>query len=180
MDLSVAEHALLVAQTTKARLAGAGYAWTILTQAHEVGLWPSRALALIEQESNFQNVFGHDEDASGNVIFPGKRGQTVKVTKALYLQYKLRRGTPGRKGHQQGVGPAQLTWWEYQDHADDLGGCWIPRYNMRVAFSILQNLIDLHGERTAYAIYNGGATNPDFTYATEVQRKQARWHDVLA
>ena len=37
-----------------------------------------------------------------------------------YQEYKRRRPRDGM----QGVGPAQLTWFEFQDQADALGGCY--------------------------------------------------------
>jgi hypothetical protein len=75
----------------------------------------------------------------------------------------------------QGVGPMQLTWYEFQDDADRLGGCWVAANNIRVGLTLLGKLIVNHGTRMGVARYNG--TGPQANrYATEVLEKQEKWH----
>ena len=84
------------------------YGLRIALEASNYDIWPSVLCAVLEQESGFRNVYGHD---------PVKRGQLVggNVTRLNYARYKaLRKLGFGM----QGVGPGQLTWWEYQDEAD--------------------------------------------------------------
>jgi hypothetical protein len=155
----------------------------LLWECRAAGLSASLGLALREQETgrfDDGNVFGHDPtifiggfDAKNNRHHP-------KVTKAAYLEYKRQRGSHGQGG-MQGVGPLQPTFWSIQDEADRLGGCWKPKYNYRVGFRHLANLIHAaHGDvRLALAIYNGGASNPNFVYASSVLVKRRFWHEAL-
>jgi hypothetical protein len=79
----------------------------------------------------------------------------------------------------QGVGPLQLTWWEYQNRADLYGGCWKPKCNYRVGFRLLASLVKHHGERKGLAIYNGGLAHPNYEYASSVLDKKDKWHRLL-
>lgn len=158
-----------VALREKAKRHGANYALAIVEEARRAGIPVSLGFALIEQESGFRNVFGHDP-----TIFAG----AGTVTKSKYLAYRRQRGANGRGG-MQGVGPAQLTYWSFQDRADDFGGCWVARHNIRVGFELLAALVKRHGPRRGLAIYNGGAARPNFAYADEVLARQRKWHDRL-
>ena len=151
-----------------AKAAGArSYSLRILIEADATDhVSKSLALALIEQESGFRNVFGRDRGQ------PYAGAGTVSERK-----YRAYRATGG----QQGVGPAQLTAHEYQDRADKLGGCWIPRHNIRVALQALDDLIARYGERRGLASYNAGERGwrRGQGYANEVLAKKARWHRSL-
>lgn len=90
---------------------------------------------LMQETAGGENVFGHD---------PGNFSGAGEVTKAKYLAYK--RARQAGKG-MQGVGPVQLTWWEFQDQADALGGCWKPYCNMVVGFTLIH---DYHLETASW------------------------------
>jgi hypothetical protein len=154
---------------TIARRHGMQNSLRALWEAREIGIEPSLALALSEQESWGRNVFGHDDS-----IFRG----AGNVTKEKYRLYKKARLLSGNR-KMQGVGPLQLTWWEYQDEADRLGGCYRPKYNFQVGYRLLAKLIKQHGLSKALAVYNGGLTNPNWTYASQVLAKEAAWHRRL-
>jgi hypothetical protein len=145
---------------------GDSIATNLVMAARHAGLKLSLACGLIEQESEFRNVFGHDP-----TIFVG----AGKVTRTKYLAYKARRGHT----RMQGVGPAQLTYWSYQDEADKLGGCWKPYCNLLVGFRALAANIQAHGTRTGLAVYNGGEGNPQFGYADHVLSLTSGWHSRL-
>jgi hypothetical protein len=152
----------------RARKAGVNFAWRIIEEARSEGVQLSLAIALIEQETGFRNVFGHDP-----TIFVG----AGEVTKSKYLAYKARRGPTGRGG-MQGVGPAQLTYYSYQDDADKEGGCWKPRQNIRIGLRLLKSNIRRLGEWGGVKAYNGSgpaATN----YANRVLQRRDHWHRVL-
>ena len=84
------------------------YGLRIALEATAYDIWPSVLCAVIEQETGMRNVYGHDP-----VRWPQVRGGDV--TRLNYLRYKTLR----KRGFgMQGVGPGQLTWWEYQDEAD--------------------------------------------------------------
>lgn len=148
---------------------GANYSLRIIMEARRAGIPISLGFALIEQESRFQNVFGHDP----GMPFAGAGA----VTKAKYAAYKRVRGSRGQGG-MQGVGPAQLTWWEKQDRADRLGGAHVARWNIRVAFEDLAALIKAHGKREGIARYNGSGSAAEH-YASTVLTREARWHDLF-
>lgn len=164
-------------QETAHKLAELGMTGSLrlLMEARAAGLSQSLALGLREQESGTRghgNVFGHD--ASGNHVGAGT------VTKKKYLAYKAKRGATGRGG-MQGVGPLQLTFYTFQDEADRLGGCWLPRWNYCVGFRHLAHLIQMSegSERHALGVYNGGSRNPNYDYADSVLKHKHRWHQRL-
>jgi hypothetical protein len=128
----------------------------------------SYALALCEKEGNFKNVFGHDA-----VRNPAPKGG--RVTAKSYAAYKkARKAGMGM----QGVGHTQLTWYEFQDQADALGGAWKPYPNMVVGFRHLKTLISAHGKEHGAAAYNGTGPAAD-AYGLDFVRKQLAWHRRL-
>lgn len=154
---------LLIAR--RARRAGAKWSLRIVLEARRAGIPVSLAFALVEQESDFANVFGHDP-----TIFVG----AGEVSRSKYLAYKAQRGTR----LMQGVGPCQLTWWQTQDAADRLGGCWKPAVNIRVALTMLAGLVHARGLRAGIAAYNGSGAAAH-RYAEQVLARQAHWHHTL-
>ena len=128
------------------------------------------ACALLEQESGGgHNVYGHDPVAN-----PAPKGG--KVTKDNYLNVYL----PARKAGlgMQGVGPCQLTWYAYQDEADKIGGCWEPRWNMRVGFGHLASLIDAYGLVDGCRRYNGDGPAA-VAYSASLRAKYDAWKQRL-
>jgi hypothetical protein len=127
------------------------------------------ACAFLEQESSKgQNVFGHDP-----TIFAGAGA----VTEAKYREYKKQRGPDG-KGGMQGVGPMQLTFFTFQDAADDLGGCWKPLHNMTVGFQHAADLIRRQGLRLGIKAYNGSGPAAD-RYADHMLSLIRQWEQAL-
>lgn len=158
------ERDLLLAR--RANKAGANYSLRIILEARRAGIPISLGFALIQQESDFRNIFGSDP-----TIYIG----AGEVTKKKYLGYK------GARGHtrMQGVGPAQLTWWEFQDRADAYGGCWIPKYNIRVGFEVVSANIKRHGSTlVGLRAYNGSGSAAE-RYALQVQWRAKQWHKRL-
>lgn len=139
-----------------------------LWEARAAGITPALALAMLEQESGGKNVFGHDP-----TIFVGA-GQ---VTKAKYLDYRAKRRASGNR-LMQGVGPLQLTWWQFQDDADKLGGAWVVKYNLRYGFRRLSQLIKQHGTWTGVERYNGSGPNAQ-AYRRSVKDRYDKWHNRL-
>ncbi len=112
--------------------------------ARKVGLDLATAAALlIKETSGGHNEWGHDP------VRCGPRGGAV--TETNYKRYKARRATCGM----QGCGGTQLTWYEYQDMADRLGGCWRPWCNYMVGFKTLYEKIKQLGYARGIAAYNG-------------------------
>lgn len=132
---------------------------------------------MLEQETGGgRNVYGHDRDSKGRVIWHGEAG-TIKVTRENYARYRRFRDRLGRPpyGRMQGVGPMQLTWYTYQDQADRLGGAWNPRINVRVGSEILARAINRSGLHRALWAYNGSES-----YAFAVEKRVMKWRRVLA
>lgn len=148
---------------------GARYISIIDRESRRTGLPFPLALALIEQESNFRNVYGHDA-----TIFAG----AGEVTRANYAKYLSQRGPKGRGG-MQGVGPAQLTWYALQDEADRRGGAWNPEHNISTAFDHLASLIKAHGEQAGIERYNGTGPAAE-RYRQQVAAKRALWAKHLS
>lgn len=144
----------------------------VIEEAKREGLRLSLACAILEKEtSGGQNVFGHDR----GTIFAG----AGKVTREKYLDYKRQRDAERGRRRMQGVGPVQLTWWEWQDEADAEGGCWDPRFNMRIGFRNLVKLMRAHGEPDGIRRYNGTGEAAE-AYSRDVRARARRWHQTLA
>ena len=140
-----------------------------IEEAKRAGLPLELACALLEKESGGgRNVFGHDPS-----IFNG----AGEVTREKYAQYKKQRIASGNR-KMQGVGPCQLTWWEFQDQADAQGGCWRPRSNMRVGFLHLANLIKRYGESDGARRYNGSGSAAE-AYSRDLLVKARRWKSII-
>lgn len=140
-----------------------------IQEAKRAGLPLELACALLEKESGGgKNVYGHDPS-----IFRGA-GQ---VTRENYARYKKARIASGNR-QMQGVGPCQLTWWEFQDQADAQGGCWRPRYNMRVGFLHLANLIKRYGESDGARRYNGSGSAAE-AYSRDLLVKARKWESII-
>lgn len=149
--------------------------WTItLARWHKIDL--SLAASILTQESGGgHNIFGHDPFLKPTRYLNFLKGR--RVTRWRYHVYHAKR----TQGHgMQGVGPLQLTWYEFQDRADAEGGCWKPRVNMDVGFRLLAAKIHEHTElRAAVASYNGtGAAAND--YADQVLARRQQIHSRLA
>lgn len=154
---------------------GNGHGALIVREARAAGLAISLAVALVEHESGFGNVFGHDPVRRPQLHSPA--GAVLHVTEARYRRYKLLRRLCGA----QGVGLTQLTAPVFQDAADRLGGCWKPTYQLRVGFVDLARMVSLHGEERGLASYNAGEAGwrAGLGYAHTVQALQHDWHHVL-
>lgn len=128
------------------------------------------ACAFLEQESSGgQNVFGHDP-----TIFVG----AGKVTRDKYRRYKQQRDAhlPDGERRMQGVGPMQLTWYEFQDDADKRGGCWRPAKNMAVGFGLIRDYLD---EFDGNVVDAGEKYNGNRSYGHEVRDKVEKWRERL-
>ena len=166
-----------LAKALRARRADAGRPFRITYEAVRAGVPVAAAFALIEKESGraARNVFGHDPTSSIPESWKGGR-----VTRSRYEHYRRWRPSRGM----QGVGPLQLTWWEFQDQADRMGGCWKPRHNIRVGLKIFAENYRVargsHRERlqTAAARYNGSGPAA-VAYGRDFMAKFDAWKRIL-
>src|SRR3954470_17190461 len=75
----------------RVRQLGGNYGTRIAMEADRQGIPVSVLLAVIEQESDFSNVFGHDRKKDGSTSGIPKRWMGTKVTRGKYRWYKLGR-----------------------------------------------------------------------------------------
>ena len=169
---------------------GLANAALIVEAADKAGMPLEIVAALIQKESGGRNVYGHDAGGTfstrdgpvtiGGVVY--LRGSNIEVTPSNFAEF-LRRVRAGEKSN--GVGPAQIT---YRGYFTD------PRYrdypyadpaaNIRFGATLLADT--LNGDfsdaavRRAGAIYNGGASNPNWAYGDDLVAKTRLWRDRLA
>lgn len=157
----------------RAKKAGAAnYALrTVLESRRSTHVPASLGLALIQQESSFRNVFGHD--AGGP--FPG---QAVTAAKVRALLRHIANG-----GISNGVGPGQLTYPPFIKEAQRDGGAHKPAVNIATAIEILDDNIRAEGgnERRGLARYNAGSggSAQGLRYAAEVLKHKDHFHRAL-
>jgi hypothetical protein len=166
---AVALTGMSIAQTINTE--GGRYGRLIVAAAKRAGVPVPLACAVVEQESSFRNVFGHD-----GVANPIKGG---RVTRERFLRYRAFR----EQGlGAQGVGVTQLTFPPFQDQADALGGCWKVSHQLRVGFEVLADAIKRHGVRGGLSVYNAGSPNHSAgrQYADSVLEREAKWRARLA
>jgi hypothetical protein len=161
---------LLLARRANKR--GARNSLRIILEARRSKIPISLGFAICEKESQFTNVFGNDPTGSIPVAWKGQ-----EVSKERYLHYKRNRSQQGM----QGVGPAQITWHSYQDRADVLGGCWKPKYSIRVAFEVMGELVKNGDANSAATLakYNGSGPAAD-AYGKDLLVRKQKWHKWLA
>jgi hypothetical protein len=151
---------------------GHGYGLLLVWLRRVTGLGLPMICALVFHESGMRNVYGHDPVRNPIKSPPGG---LLFVTRLNYAAYKrFRKAGLGM----QGVGPFQLTWFEYQDQADALGGCHKPKYNGLVACQHMQALIKAHGEVRGVALYNGTGPAAD-AYSRAVRAERDTWRNRL-
>jgi hypothetical protein len=162
----------------RAKLHGANYALRIIRESRGHGIPISAGFALVQKETYFRNIFGHD----GTTSIPNS-WKGGAVTKSRYAYYKARRPTHGM----QGVGPTQLTWYSFQDEADKLGGCWRPGINIHVGlrnFSASFKTYVARGQTRRTALqsaahdYNGTGAAAD-AYGRDFLVQMDKWHNIL-
>lgn len=154
------------------RAGGLGMPELIVERAAATGLELAGAAALVQKETGGRNIYGHDPVATGNTYVKG--GEVTQTNYAAFRQWQ-RAGS----GRMQGVGPVQLTYYTFQDQADALGGCWDPRWNLQVGFTLLVSLQKAKGEWAGAKAYNGTGTAAD-AYANDWTAKRNAWRTKLA
>jgi cell wall-associated NlpC family hydrolase len=144
-----------------------------LREARTAGLPLAHGCAMLEMESSGgQSVFAK-YDRGRNPIRGGP------VTKDRYEEYwRYVKAGYNRVGY----GPAQLTWWEYQDKAHALGnGRYDYGINLRVGFSVLRAKIREQGGNVqrGFASYNGSGAAAS-AYGVKAIGKVRKWEQIFA
>lgn len=154
------------------RANGGRFEQAVVREARRARLPVALACAVLEKETGFRNVFGHD--AVRNPV-KSPPGGLLGVTEENYRRYLAHR----RQGlGNQGVGPMQLTSAFLQDRADQLGGCWQPGPNIRVGLEFLAGNIRRMGLRAGVVAYNGSGPAAQ-RYGDDVLARARRWDERL-
>jgi hypothetical protein len=155
-----------------ARKWGADYCTRIILECRAHGVAVSDGFALVEQESDFKNIFGGDHGPTpDNRAIPPyyHHGVTQARVQALL-----------KSPWSNGVGPGQLTDKGFVREADRDGGAHRPAVNIATSIALLGRLQKKHGRMRGFGAYNGGEGNPNMDYARRVDEKADRWHRILS
>ena len=144
---------------------GAQWATRIILECRAHGVAISDGFALVEQESNFENIFGCDHGPGVAFCHRGVTKARVDTLLASPLS--------------NGVGPTQLTSKNYVRDANRDGGAHKPAVNIATGIAILGGLQKKHGRMVGFGAYNGGEGIPNMAYARECDEKADRWHRIL-
>lgn len=154
--------------TGMVKAAGFSFGPAVIAEAKREGLQLALALALVEQESGFKNIFGCDLGPRDTVPWCHQDVTRDRV-KALIAHVE-------HGGVSNGVGLTQLTSLDFIRRAEAEGGAHTAEAQCRIGFRILHDLIERHGVRVGLGAYNGGEGNPNLAYADSVLALRAKWH----
>lgn len=135
----------------------------VVEEAKRADILVASALAMLEMETGIpqRNVFGCDHGE-------GRAFCHQEVTKERVAQLQ-------RSGLANGVGWTQLTYPPFVVEAQRMGGAHIPRFQMRVGFSILRDNFDRLGSiREMYRAYNGSGPDAE-DYASRAIALRSKW-----
>jgi hypothetical protein len=153
-----------------------GFGDEILEETYDAGLDPALGAAIVEKESNGRNIFGHDHAWAITIgdqpPYYGHAVTKARVQLLLDSQWE------------NGVGITQLTYTPFVQQAMAMGGAHIPRYQCRVAFRLMSEMLSKYSYPKALASYNAGETNwmngIDNGYAQDLGERHERWKAKLA
>jgi hypothetical protein len=151
--------------------AGHLYGPDILAESKRAGLPFALALALVEQESGFQNIFGCDLGPRDTA--PWCHQPVTRDRVQALIAYVEGGGTSN------GVGLTQLTSISFIQQAEADGGAHNVGPQCRVGFQLLHDLIERHGELNGIGGYNGGEGNPQVDYAKSVLALRDKWQALI-
>lgn len=142
---------------------GATWAFYIIRYARKHRIPLAWALALVEQESNFKNIFGCDHGRLPNPSAPPFCRVSVTTERVSAL---LRWVASGRASN--GVGLTQLTSVNYIQTAQRRGGAHKPKVQLDVGFEVFRSKTG--GDWSKAWKYNG-----DPRYQPQIATKHQRW-----
>jgi hypothetical protein len=147
----------------------------IVEEADRAGLALEMACAIVEQESYGRNVLGCDQGRVGDR--PPYCNQPVTRERVEHIIGPKKDFPHGMNG----IGPCQLTWWEFVLRAEALGGVHVPRWNTRVAFGDLAGMLGRYSVAEAVGRYNAGGNwrSVQGTYVASVLKRRDAWYARL-
>ena len=152
---------------------GAGFSFgpAIVAESRRAGIPLALALALVEQESGFRNIFGCDLGRRETAPWCHQDVTRDRVEALI-------RWVDGG-GISNGVGLTQLTSIGLIRQAEAQGGAHTVEAQCRVGFGYLHGLIERHRERVGIGAYNGGEGNPNLEYADSVLALRGTWRPLI-
>lgn len=147
--------------------AGFSHGPAVLAESKREEVQFALALALVEHESGFRNIFGCDLGPQSSA--PWCHQQVTKDRVQALIAHVEGGGTSN------GVGLTQLTSIGFIRQAEGEGGAHTAHAQCRIGFRILHGLIQRHGEKVGLGAYNGGEGNPNLTYADAVLALRTQW-----
>ncbi len=141
---------------------------TIIRACKATGLLYRFGFALVQQESDFRNVFGAD----GNAPYQ-HAGEPVTRARLNDLLAHDHRGEVSN-----GVGWTQLTYSGFLYEAESLGGAEKPYVQCLVGFKALHGLMLAHGVWAGAKAYNGSGAAAD-NYANLLVARGEKWLHVM-
>lgn len=151
----------------RAKRAGARPALRIYWEAKRAGVPYSWALALVEQESGWQNVFGGDHGQLPNPAAPPFYHVAVTRERVQALKAYVHAGHASN-----GVGLTQLTSIGLIEGADAMGGAHRPVFQLRMGLRFFRSVTG--GDWTQAWRYNGARS-----YQAQILALQKRWHKIV-
>jgi len=151
---------------------GISFGPVIVAEAKRAGVRLALALALVEQESGFKNIFGCDGGRPRNTA-PWCHQDVTRERVQELIRFVDHGGTSN------GVGLTQLTSIDLIKQAEAEGGAHTVDAQCRVGFRFLHDLIERNRERTGIGAYNGGEGNPNMQYADAVLKLRAKWQSRI-
>ncbi|MDR2985259.1 MAG: hypothetical protein LBV34_10500 [Nocardiopsaceae bacterium] len=152
--------------------AGFSFGPAIVAEARRAGVQLALALALVEQESGFRNIFGCDSGHQRNAA-PWCHQDVTRQRVQELIRFV------DKGGVSNGVGLTQLTSINLIKRAEAEGGAHTVTAQCRVGFRYLHDLIERHHERKGIGAYNGGEGNPNMRYADSVLALKAKWQSRI-
>lgn len=147
----------------------AGVALRVVVEAErQPHLSLSECCALMDQETGWRHIFGHDRGGP----YPGMR---VTKARVLALVRHVQNG-----GVSNGVSYPQLTWIGYIQEANRDGGAWVPRVAIATGLNILDGHKRRHGWNGACQVFNSGSPHGAPGYATSMEHLKDDWHAYFA
>jgi hypothetical protein len=151
---------------------GFSFGPAIVTEARHAGVQLALALALVEQESGFRNIFGCDSGHQRSSV-PWCHQEVTRQRVQELISFV------DRGGVSNGVGLTQLTSIGLIKQAEAAGGAHTVEAQCRVGFRYLHDLIGRHREREGIGAYNGGEGHPNMRYADSVLALRATWQSRI-
>lgn len=145
---------------------------SVIAEAKRANLDLADAVTMLEQETGIpqQNIFGCDH---------GDVGDRPPYCHQAVTRERIQRWWPIHQSQMNGVGWTQITWYTYVEEAQRLGGAHKVKYQMRVGFKALADLIRAYGVQDGHRRYNGSGAAAE-AYGRRAVDLRRKWQQILS